>query len=96
MSSDTALLASVRTSMAMITFGFIIFEYLERLSGNLVGELPGLSPKRFATALIALGIILLCIEIVSHARYAQRRRRRRQALDIVARLNPGIPWRART
>ena len=45
MGSDAALLASVRTSMALITFGFIIFEYLQKISDKyLAGELPHIRP----------------------------------------------------
>ena len=81
MSSDTALFASVRTSMALITFGFIIFEYLEKISvGYLGGTLPGHSPRRFGLALLVLGVVLLCLEIVNHAHYSRARRGRRQAL----------------
>jgi putative membrane protein len=43
MSSDNSLLASVRTSMALIAFGFIIFEYLQKLGDEyLTGSLPAI------------------------------------------------------
>ena len=81
MGSDAALLASVRTSMALITFGFIIFEYLQKISDKyLAGELPAHSPRRFGFTLIILGMVLLCLEILNHAHYARARGRRRRAL----------------
>jgi putative membrane protein len=81
MGSDNSLLASVRTSMALITFGFIIFEYLQKLSEEyLGGSLPAHSPRRFGLTLLVLGVVLLCLEIVRHARYQGARRQRRQEL----------------
>lgn len=80
MSSDSALLAAVRTSMAMIAFGFIIFEFLQKVSEKYLEGLPAHSPRRFALALIVLGVALLCLELVSHRQYRRARRRRRQEL----------------
>lgn len=81
MGSDNALLASVRTSMALITFGFIIFEYLQKLSGKYVaGSLPANSPRRFGLTLLVLGVVLLCLEIMRHAQYRSARRHRRLEL----------------
>src|SRR4051794_14173195 len=61
MSSDSALLAAVRTSMAMIAFGFIIFEFLQKASERYLDGMPAHSPRRFALALIVLGVALLCL-----------------------------------
>jgi putative membrane protein len=81
MSSDNSLLASVRTSMALIAFGFIIFEYLQKLGDEyLTGSLPAHSPRRFGLTLLALGIVLLCLEIMRHAQYRRASRQRRQEL----------------
>lgn len=81
MSSDNSLLASVRTSMALITFGFIIFEYLHKLGDEyLAGSLPAHSPRRFGLALLILGVVLLCLEILRYRQYRRERRRCRQEL----------------
>jgi len=81
MGSDNSLLASVRTSMALITFGFIIFEYLQKLSDeHHAGSLPAHSPRLFGAALLVLGVTLLCLEIIRHAQYRRVRRQRRQEL----------------
>jgi putative membrane protein len=81
MGSDNALLASVRTSMALITFGFIIFEYLQKISEEqLAGSLPAHSPRRFGLALLVLGVVLLCFEILRHKTDRRVRRQRRQEL----------------
>ena len=81
MSSDSALLATVRTSMALITFGFIIFEYLQKISDeHLAGSLPAHSPRRFGLALLILGVVLLCFEILRHKTDRRVRRQRRQEL----------------
>jgi putative membrane protein len=81
MSSDNSLLASVRTSMALITFGFIIFEYLQKIGGErLASSLPEHSPRRFGLSLIVLGVVLLCLEMLRHAQYRRVRRQRRREL----------------
>ena len=81
MGSDNSLLASVRTSMALITFGFIIFEYLQKIGAEyLAGSLPVHSPRRFGLALLILGVVLLCFEILRHKQYRRARRQRRQEL----------------
>ena len=81
MSSDNSLLASVRTSMALITFGFIIFEYLHKLGDEYrAWSLPEQSPRRFGLALLLLGVLLLCFEILRHRNYRRTRRQRRQEL----------------
>ena len=81
MSSDNSLLASVRTSMALITFGFIIFEYLQKLGQEyLGGALPAHSPRRFGLSLIVLGVVLLCLEILRHRQYRRAQAARRQDL----------------
>jgi putative membrane protein len=81
MGSDNSLLASVRTSMALITFGFIIFEYLQKLGDELLaGSLPAQSPRRFGLSLLILGVVLLCLEIVRHRQYRRVSSRQRQEL----------------
>ena len=80
MSSDSVLFGAVRTSMALIAFGFVIFEYLEKISDRFSGALPGNSPRRFGLALILIGIVLLALEIANHFRYTRGRRRRRLEL----------------
>jgi len=81
MSSDNSLLASVRTSMALIGFGFILFEYLQKLDDQYFGgALPAHAPRRFGLALILLGVVLLCLEIVRHRQYQNMRRQRRREL----------------
>jgi putative membrane protein len=81
MSSDNSLLASVRTSMALMAFGFLIFEYLHKLSDEYFGaSLPAHSPRRFGLSLLVLGIVLLCLEMLRHRQYSRERRQRRQKL----------------
>lgn len=81
MGSDNLLMAAVRTSMALITFGFIIFEYLQKLSEEyLPASLPAHSPRRFGFSLLVLGVVLLCLEIVRYRQSRRVRGKRRQFL----------------
>ena len=82
MASDRTLMAVVRTSLALIGFGFTIFEFFRKLGEGVLpkGGLPSEAPRRFGFALITLGIVLLVFGILNHYHDTKGRRRRRQAL----------------
>ena len=65
---DRTLLAWVRTSVSLISFGFTIykfFQYLRDSSGNTtVGNPSG--PRRFGMAMIILGLVTLVLATVQY------------------------------
>lgn len=83
MGADRSLMAIVRTALAMIGFGFTISQVFRQLAARhlLVGaETMG---RRIGVALLALGVLLLVMGIISHARFfLNLKRRRRHLLDL--------------
>jgi putative membrane protein len=64
MSTDRTLMSGVRTALAMIGFGFTIFQFFHALNEKfLAGKLSPHGPARFGGALIILGIVLLVMAI---------------------------------
>src|SRR5262245_50241266 len=68
MSADRTLMSVIRTSLALIGFGFTIFQFFGKLKET--GTLSGTHAARnFGLALVALGIALLVLGIVSHVQF---------------------------
>src|SRR5215813_12200138 len=68
---ERTLMAWVRTSTSLISFGFTIykfFAYLVQMEGK-IPERRGLGPREFALAMISIGIITLALALV-HERKA--------------------------
>ena len=65
MSTDRTLMSGVRTALAMIGFGFTIFQFFHTLNDKFLGDrpLPVGAPSRFGGVLIGLGIVLLVMAL---------------------------------
>jgi putative membrane protein len=65
---ERTLMAWIRTSMSMVSFGFTIselFGYLGELSGRSV--VPAAGPRTLGLGLIALGTVALIAALIQHA-----------------------------
>ena len=69
MSTDRTLMSIVRTSLSLIGFGFTIFQFFGKMVKTPGFELGANAPRNFGIALVALGILLLMVGIIYHARY---------------------------
>lgn len=71
MSADQTLMSWIRTSVAMIGFGFTIFQFFVFLqrSGYISGALDLYGPRNFGLGLIGLGTLLLTMAIAEHFLY---------------------------
>ncbi|HEX5998917.1 MAG TPA: DUF202 domain-containing protein [Hyphomicrobiaceae bacterium] len=68
MSADRTLMSVIRTSLALIGFGFVIFHFFERLRD--AGTLTHAdAPRNFGLALVALGIGMLVLGIIYHVQF---------------------------
>jgi putative membrane protein len=68
MSADRTLMSVIRTSLALIGFGFTIFQFFEKLKE--AGTLSGTHAARnFGLVLVALGIGMLVLGIVYHVQF---------------------------
>jgi uncharacterized membrane protein YidH (DUF202 family) len=70
-SSERTLMAWIRTSLAMISFGFSIdtfFRTLIKLEG-LTATAPLVEPMLLGLVLVGLGVVVLCLGMVEHFLY---------------------------
>jgi len=67
---ERTLMAWIRTSVSLITFGFTIYKFFQYLK-QVEGETPQrslLGPREFAVGMISLGVIALVAATVQHRR----------------------------
>jgi len=79
MAADRTLMAVIRTSLSLISFGFTIHKAFQSLKEKGVIE-HAASERNFGTTLVALGVVMLLIGIVYHARFMIGLRNQRKAM----------------
>jgi len=66
---ERTLMAWVRTAVSMISFGFTIYKFFQfDVKDRPPLAVPGLGPREFALAMIAIGLVALMLSSVQHAR----------------------------
>ncbi len=75
MSADRTLMSIIRTALSLIGFGFTIFQFFRSLRESAVAALKPAAARNFGMALVILGVLLLVMGIVSHARFMLELRR---------------------
>src|SRR5436190_4019006 len=80
MSADRTLMSVIRTSLSLISFGFTIYQFFAKLTeGKVLGG--GAAPaRRFGTALVVLGMVMLLLGIGYHVAFMLELRRTRAQL----------------
>lgn len=72
---DRTLMAWVRTSTSLISFGFTIYKFFQYLQQQQGGHHEGrFGPRQYATLMIAIGIVALTIATFQHRRDMKRLR----------------------
>jgi putative membrane protein len=68
LAADRTLMAWIRTSVSMISFGFTIYKFFQYLleSSLTAGNLQHNAPKNFGIALVLLGMFLLMLAILEY------------------------------
>ena len=79
LAEDRTLMAVIRTSLSLIGFGFTIFQFFQRLREQDVIS-HARAPRNFGMALVWLGVLMLTLGIVYHARFMLGLRRLRQSM----------------
>ena len=79
MSADRTLMSAMRTSLSLISFGFTIYQLLDKLEvQHTVFALR--APRNFGIALLVLGIGMMIVGIAFHSAFMLELRRQRTAL----------------
>ncbi len=79
LAEDRTLMAVIRTALSLIGFGFTIFQFFQRLKEQDVISRAA-APRNFGSALVWLGILMLALGIVYHARFMLGLRRLRESM----------------
>lgn len=66
-SLDQSLMGAIRTSLALITFGFAMFLFFHQVSGD-IGVNLRVPARNFGVSLVAMGIGLITVGLVGHRR----------------------------
>src|SRR5271157_4658769 len=68
MAADRTMMAWIRTSVSMITFGFTIYKFFQYLTESdvVTEKFPHYAPRNFGVALVALGMVMLVLAIVEY------------------------------
>jgi uncharacterized membrane protein YidH (DUF202 family) len=63
MSADRTLMSVIRTSLSLISFGFTIFQFFQKMrdAGTIT---HAAAPRNFGTMLVLLGIVMLVVGII--------------------------------
>lgn len=80
MTADSTLMSIMRTSLALIGFGFTIFQAFSHLRDSGVIAETSTAPQNFGRALVVLGILMLALGIGYHVRFMVELRRERTAM----------------
>ncbi len=68
LAADRTLMAWIRTSVSMISFGFSIYKFFQYLleSNLTAGHLQHAAPRNFGIALVGMGMVLLIIAVLEY------------------------------
>lgn len=67
-SSETSLMAWIRTSVSLYTFGFSLIKFFDYLDAKEMGTQLPEGPRRLGLALVCLGIVVLLPAAIEHVR----------------------------
>jgi len=80
MSADRTLMSVIRTSLSLISFGFTIYQFFDKLRQAAVIRAGDHAPAHFGRALVWLGIGMLVLGIGYHVAFMIGLRNMRDAL----------------
>jgi putative membrane protein len=78
LAADRTLMAWIRTSVSMISFGFSIYKFFQYLleSNLTAGNLQHAAPRNFGIALVGMGMVLLIIAVLEYFLFLRNLSRR--------------------
>ena len=95
LAAERSLMAWLRTSLSMITFGFTIYKFMQFMGDqSRVTSLRPNAPRNLALALIGIGTFALITAILQHRKYVRTLGDMRPSGDLGPGLHRGLPPRA--
>ena len=79
LSADRTLMSVMRTAIALIGFGFTIFQFFQKMQDAKVLSAVH-APRNFGIAMVAVGIGMLVLGIVYHVQFMVELRKTREAM----------------
>lgn len=76
LASERTLMAWIRTSLSMISFGFSIYKFFQYLAESTGSSAPHHGPLNLGRVMVVLGILLLVPAIVQHWQFLRGLRAR--------------------
>ncbi|HWJ14631.1 MAG TPA: DUF202 domain-containing protein [Gemmatimonadaceae bacterium] len=86
MTADQTLMSVIRTSVALMSFGFAMYELFTRLGEQKVLTMTA-APRNFGSALVYLGTGMIAVGIVFHVQFMWRLRRERREMRAAGLLH---------
>src|SRR5262245_28366069 len=86
MTADQTLMSVIRTSVALVAFGFAMYELFTRLTEQRVLTMTA-APRNFGIALVYLGVGMIAVGIVFHVQFMLRLRRERREMRAAGLLH---------
>lgn len=72
LASERTLMAWIRTSLSMISFGFSIYKFFQYLGESASAIGPRQGPLNLGRAMVVLGVLLLVPAIIQHWQFLRR------------------------
>ena len=72
LAAERTLMAWIRTSLSMISFGFTIYKFFEYLGESAGGMAPRHGPLNLGRVMVVLGVLLLVPAILQHWEFLRR------------------------
>lgn len=91
-SLDQSLMGAIRTSLALITFGFGLVLFFHQMSGE-IGVNLRIPARNFGLSLVAMGVGLITIGLIGHRRRFTSLRAKMDELFHRKLLLEGCPYR---
>jgi len=79
---DRTLMAWVRTSTSLISFGFTIYKFFQYLQEKQAPQERLLGPRQYALLIISIGIVALVLATIQH----------RRDMKVLRALHPEVPY----
>lgn len=86
MTADQTLMSVIRTSLALMSFGFAMYQFFTKLTDQKMLTATA-APRNFGSALVYLGVGMIAVGITFHIQFMWRLRRERQEMRAAGLLH---------